>query len=137
MIKTNTPIQIGGYTLKNRITFAPTVKFDFTDDSGKANEKLVAHYTERAKGGCGLICVEATAVTPGGRFCKLLRLFPESAGAGQHPELSDPGRRSLPLRIIQCHHTRFAGCRVLRPCHCVGGHRLAGRYHAGGAVEGD
>ena len=55
MVKADTPIQIGRVTLKNRITFAPTVKFDFTDDSGKANEKLVAHYTERAKGGCGLI----------------------------------------------------------------------------------
>lgn len=30
----------------------------------------IQHYTERAAGGCGLICVEATAVTPGGRFCK-------------------------------------------------------------------
>ncbi len=70
MVTVDTPIKIGSYTLKNRITFAPTVKFDFTDDSGMANERLVEHYVERAKGGCGLICVEATAVTPGGRFGK-------------------------------------------------------------------
>ena len=53
MTTVNTPIKIGSYTLKNRITFAPTVKFDFTDDSGVANEKLIEHYVERAKGGCG------------------------------------------------------------------------------------
>ena len=68
MTKIDSPIKIGSFTLKNRITFAPTVKFDFTDDSGKANDKLIEHYTERAKGGCGLICVEAVAVVPGGAF---------------------------------------------------------------------
>ena len=49
---------------------APTVKFDYTDDSGLASEKHIAHYRERAEGGFGLICVEATAVTPEGRFCR-------------------------------------------------------------------
>ena len=63
MAKVNSPIKIGSVTLKNRITFAPTVKFDFTDDSAVANEKLAQHYTERAKGGCGLICVTAVAST--------------------------------------------------------------------------
>ena len=57
MLKVDSPIKIGSHTLRNRITFAPTVKFDFTDDSGKANEKLISHYVERAKGGTGLICV--------------------------------------------------------------------------------
>ena len=42
MTKIDSPIKIGSFTLKNRITFAPTVKFDFTDDSGKANDKLIA-----------------------------------------------------------------------------------------------
>ncbi|WP_026499035.1 oxidoreductase [Butyrivibrio sp. WCD2001] len=35
-----------------------------------AAEKHIEHYRERAEHGCGLICVEATAVTPGGRFGK-------------------------------------------------------------------
>lgn len=54
-----TPIQIGRKTIKNRITFAPTVKFDFTDDTGLVTQKHIDHYTERAAGGTGLICVEA------------------------------------------------------------------------------
>ena len=43
-----TPIQIGSKTIKNRITFAPTVKFDFTDDTGLVTQKHIDHYTERA-----------------------------------------------------------------------------------------
>jgi len=57
MAKVNSPIKIGSFTLKNRITFAPTVKFDFTDDSGCANEKLVQHYVERTKAGCDYLQV--------------------------------------------------------------------------------
>ena len=44
MAKIDSPIKIGSVTLKNRITYAPTVKFDFTDDTGVANEKLAQHY---------------------------------------------------------------------------------------------
>ena len=107
MTKTNTPIQIGTHTLKNRITFAPTVKFDFTDDSGMANEKLIAHYTERAKGGCGLICVEATAVTPGGRFGKNhMGLWNDEQIAG-HKEITAGCHKYGAVVIIQLNHTGY------------------------------
>ena len=69
MTKVNEPIMIGRHKVKNRITMAPTVKFDYTDDSGKVTPALVEHYKTRAQGGVGLICIEATAVTPDGRFC--------------------------------------------------------------------
>lgn len=107
MAKAELPIKIGSYTLKNRITFAPTVKFDFTDDSGKANEKLVQHYTERAKGGCGLICVEATAVTPGGRFCKThMGLWEDEQIAG-HKEITAGCHQYGSVVIIQLNHTGY------------------------------
>jgi len=107
MAKAELPIKIGSYTLKNRITFAPTVKFDFTDDSGKANEKLVQHYTERAKGGCGLICVEATAVTPGGRFCKThMGLWEDEQIAG-HMEITEGCHKYGAVVIIQLNHTGY------------------------------
>ena len=62
------PIIIRGKTIKNRMTYAPTVKFDFAGDDGKVTQKHIDHYKERAEHGIGLICVEATAVTPEGRF---------------------------------------------------------------------
>ena len=61
------PIRIGHKTSKNRITMAPTVKFTAGDD-GAVTDFLTDHYALRAKHGCGLICVEATAVSPEGRL---------------------------------------------------------------------
>ena len=68
MTKANDTITINKTVLKNRLTMAPTVKFDMASADGKATDEHVEHYRERAEGGYGLICVEATAVTPGGRF---------------------------------------------------------------------
>ncbi len=107
MTRVDTPIKIGSYTLHNRITFAPTVKFDYTDDSGKANDKLIAHYTERAKGGCGLICVEATAVTPGGRFCKThMGLWNDDQIEG-HKGITAGCHQYGSIVIIQLNHTGY------------------------------
>ena len=107
MTTVNTPIKIGSYTLKNRITFAPTVKFDFTDDSGVANEKLIEHYVERAKGGCGLICVEATAVVPGGRFGKNhMGLWCDEQIEG-HKKITEGCHEYGCVMIIQLNHTGY------------------------------
>ncbi len=61
------PIRIGTKTCKNRITMAPTVKFTAGED-GLVTDFLVQHYALRARHGCGLICAEATAVSPEGRL---------------------------------------------------------------------
>ena len=67
MITPDMPIRIGTKTSKNRITMAPTVKFTAGED-GVVTDFFVKHYALRAKHGCGLICVEATAVSPEGRL---------------------------------------------------------------------
>ena len=67
MITPDMPIKIGNKTCKNRITMAPTVKFHAGRD-GTATDFFMKHYALRAKHGCGLICVEATAVSPEGRL---------------------------------------------------------------------
>lgn len=67
MITPDMPIRIGTKTSKNRITMAPTVKFTAGED-GIVTDFFVKHYALRAKHGCGLICVEATAVSPEGRL---------------------------------------------------------------------
>ena len=66
-MKASDPITINKTTLRNRITMAPTVKFDYAGEDGKATEKHIEHYRERSVY-TGLVCVEATAVLPGGRF---------------------------------------------------------------------
>ncbi|MCR4585231.1 MAG: hypothetical protein K5686_05855 [Lachnospiraceae bacterium] len=70
MSRVDEAITINRTVVKNRLTMAPTVKFDYAGPDGKVTQKHIEHYRKRAEHGCGLICVEATAVTPGGRFCK-------------------------------------------------------------------
>lgn len=67
MTDPKSPIRIGKKQIKNRITMAPTVKFIAGED-GRPDADFVKHYEERAKHGCGLIVVEATAVSPDGRL---------------------------------------------------------------------
>ena len=107
MTKVDTPIKIGKFTIKNRITFAPTVKFDFTDDTGMVTSKLIDHYKERAEGGTGLICVEATAVLPGGRFGKNhMGLWNDSQMEG-HKAITKDCHNAGAVVIIQLNHTGY------------------------------
>ena len=107
MTNIDSPIRIGAYTLKNRITFAPTVKFDFTNDSGLVTKKHITHYTERAKGGCGLICVEATAVLPGGRFGKTHMGLWDDAHIEGHKAIAEGCHQFGAVTIIQLNHTGY------------------------------
>ena len=43
MNKISTSIKIGSKTVKNRITYAPTVKFGWTDTSGIPTDRFARH----------------------------------------------------------------------------------------------
>ena len=107
MNRVDTPIRIGKFSLKNRITYAPTVKFDFTDDSALATQKHIDHYIERAKGGVGLICVEATAVTPDGRFGRNHMGLWDDAMIEGHKKIVDGCHEYGTIMIIQLNHTGY------------------------------
>jgi len=53
------PGKIGKLQLKNRIIFAPVLTLYATQD-GEITQKLIDYYAERARGGCGLVVVEAS-----------------------------------------------------------------------------
>ena len=55
------PIQIGPVTVKNRFV-VPPMGNNFANTDGTMSEQSVAYYRERAKGGFGLITIEATVV---------------------------------------------------------------------------
>ena len=61
-------VQIGKRIIRNRIAIPPMVCFHWSDDSGMVTEKNIRHYEELAKGGAGLIIVEATAITKRARL---------------------------------------------------------------------
>ena len=85
MSSPNQPIRIGSKISKNRITMAPTVKFNAGTD-GLVTDFFVKHYELRAKHGVGLICVEATAVAPEGR------LAPSQLGLWNDDQIEGHGR---------------------------------------------
>ena len=105
MTRVNDPIKINKYTVKNRVTMAPTVKFDYAGPDGMVTEKHIEHYRDRAAHGCGLICVEATAVTPGGRFAPNHMGLWDDAQIEGHKAIVDACHEYGVVVIIQLNHT--------------------------------
>jgi 2,4-dienoyl-CoA reductase-like NADH-dependent reductase (Old Yellow Enzyme family)/thioredoxin reductase len=61
------PINIGGVMLKNRIVMAPMAA-NYAHLDGEVSERQIAYYQARARGGAGLIIVEAACIdAPAGR----------------------------------------------------------------------
>jgi 2,4-dienoyl-CoA reductase-like NADH-dependent reductase (Old Yellow Enzyme family) len=61
------PINIGGVMLKNRIVMAPMAA-NYAHLDGEVSERQIAYYQSRARGGAGLIIVEAACIdAPAGR----------------------------------------------------------------------
>ena len=58
------PINIGPMTVKNRFV-VPPMGNNFANTDGSMSDQSVAYYRERAKGGFGLITIEATVVHQG------------------------------------------------------------------------
>ncbi|WP_246792853.1 NADH:flavin oxidoreductase/NADH oxidase [Burkholderia perseverans] len=61
-----TPFSLKDAKLRNRIAVPPMCQYSAVD--GFVNDWHLAHYTSLARGGAGLVIVEATAVAPEGRI---------------------------------------------------------------------
>ena len=57
------PIQINKLTVKNRLVMAPIGNISMCEETGRPNEKMIAYFAERAKGGVGLIATGLIPVT--------------------------------------------------------------------------
>lgn len=60
------PVTFRGVTARNRIMLSPMCQYSALD--GLPNDWHLAHLIQRAAGGVGILCVEATAVAPEGRI---------------------------------------------------------------------
>lgn len=60
------PFQLKSLTLRNRIAIPPMCQYSAVD--GFTTDWHLAHYTSLARGGAGLVIVEATGVAPEGRI---------------------------------------------------------------------
>lgn len=68
MINLFTTYKIKSHFIKNRVVFPPMVNFGWCDDNGNMSAKHLAQYEAIAKGGAGIIIVEATCVMQDGRI---------------------------------------------------------------------
>lgn len=55
------PLRIGKMLIRNRLAYPP-MNFNYANECGAPTKLMIDHYARRAKGGVGLITVEATAV---------------------------------------------------------------------------
>jgi 2,4-dienoyl-CoA reductase-like NADH-dependent reductase (Old Yellow Enzyme family) len=62
------PGKIRNLEMKNRVVLPPMVCFTFAGDEGFVSEKNIKHYESIAKGGTGLIIVEAACVNKKGKL---------------------------------------------------------------------
>ncbi|MDR2686226.1 MAG: enoate reductase, partial [Oscillospiraceae bacterium] len=97
------PIQVNMLQIKNRLAMAPIGNISMCEETGRPNEKMLAYFAERAKGGVGLI---TTGLVP--------------VAHRADPSLTEPGGLSYFPRIDRS-RTVFAGWRDLaQRCHCHG-----------------
>ncbi len=55
------PVMIGNVEVKNRIVMCP-MGSGYASITGEVTERLIDYYTERARGGVGMIIVEGTCI---------------------------------------------------------------------------
>ena len=97
------PFGLGPLSLKNRLVLAP-ITTQYADERGRVTERLMAHYEVRARGGVGLIIVEATYVDPVGQaFVNQLGIYDDSLVPGLR-DLATVIKRHGCAAAIQIHH---------------------------------
>lgn len=83
------PIRINTLLIKNRIVF-PAMCTKYAAPDGGVTERMLRYYEERAKGGAGLVTIEATSVDPtGNSFSRGLSI----ADDARLPGLTELARR--------------------------------------------
>ena len=89
------PIEIGNMTVKNRFV-VPPMGHNFANTDGTMSEQSEAYYAERAKGGFGLITIEATVV------------HPDAKGGPRKPCLYDDSMIESFQKVIEACHREGA-----------------------------
>ncbi len=97
-------ITIKGHKIKNRIVVPPMVCFGWSNDSGIATKAHIDHYENLAKGGAGLIILEAHCVQKNGRLSNdQLGIWSEDHIDGLKL-IADACHKHGAVVIIQIHH---------------------------------
>ncbi|MBU2009307.1 MAG: FAD-dependent oxidoreductase [Chloroflexi bacterium] len=98
------PLPLGGIRLKNRLVMAP-MGTNYASTAGEVTERLLDYYEERARGGVGLIIVEAANVA-----------FPLGSTLERQPRADDDGFLPCLEGLARRLHANGVGV-LLQLCH--------------------
>jgi NADPH2 dehydrogenase len=97
-------IIIRGHQIKNRIAMPPMVCFSFPTHGGIVTAEHIAHYAARAKGGVGLIIIEATCINITGRLAeRQLGLWSDEQIPG-FKKIAEVCHKYGAVVLVQIHH---------------------------------
>lgn len=106
-----TPYTLKDVTLRNRIALPPMCQYMATN--GLANEWHLAHYTQIARGGAGLVIVEATGVAPEGRISPACLGLWNDEQTQAHGQIAQAIKKAGAIPGIQIAHAgRKAGANI-------------------------
>lgn len=106
---------IGQLQIRNRICIPPMVMFGLAEHNF-VSEQNVAHYQALARGGAGLVIVEATCVSPTGKLSHdQLGLWDDSQIAG-FSRLTAAVKAEGAAVFVQIHHAGINGVGDVRDC---------------------
>jgi len=96
--------ELKGKTVKNRLVFPPCVCFNYAKDDGLVNEQNIEHYEIMAKGGSGLIVVEATCINKNGRLHPTQLGLWNDAQIEGFKKIVDKIHENGAIALLQIHH---------------------------------
>ena len=100
-------ITIKGHEIKNRIVVPPMVCFGWSNESGITSKASVNHYEKLAKGGAGLIILEAHCVQKNGRLASTqLGIWSDDHIEGLKL-IADVCHKYGATVLVQIHHAGF------------------------------
>lgn len=107
MVNLFTPLKIKNIELKNRVVLPPLVRFSMVGKDGKVTKELLEWYEDVAKGGTGLIIVEASCVAEDGKLRdNQIGIWDDSFIDGLKEIAKIGDKYNVPM-IIQIHHAGF------------------------------
>ena len=97
------PFRIGNLELKNRIVMPPMAT-NFAGEDGSVNDRHIAYYVERAKGGVGYITFEHTGVLRQGRAFPNMALIDSDQNIPSFKKLVEAIHQENGKILIQINH---------------------------------
>jgi 2,4-dienoyl-CoA reductase-like NADH-dependent reductase (Old Yellow Enzyme family) len=101
-------IIIGDKKIKNRIVFPP-ITSNWADPDGTPNSKILKFYKYLAEGGCGMIVVEGTAISPEGKGCSNSLCLYKKEHIKKFAEIADDIKKNNCFSSIQLLHVGGQG----------------------------